>query len=72
MPASAHLTILGQGPDAPSLRARVEALGLGGRVDFPGFEPAPWTRYAGADAFVLPSDFRLTAVVRRFETLIAG
>ncbi len=55
MPETAHLTILGQGPDAPSLCARAEALGLGDRVDLPGFEPSPWARYAGADAFVLPS-----------------
>jgi glycosyltransferase involved in cell wall biosynthesis len=54
-PPDAHLTILGDGPDRPSLEARAARLGLAGRIDFAGFERSPWPRYAGADAFLLPS-----------------
>lgn len=50
-----HLTILGDGPDAASLRDRARQLGIEDRVAFAGFEPNPWRRYAGADAFLLPS-----------------
>ena len=50
-----RLTILGEGPDATSLRDRARNLGVGDRVTFTGFEPNPWPRYAGADAFLLPS-----------------
>jgi len=55
LPGDARLTILGEGPDRAALEARAAALGLSGRVGFVGFDPAPWARYAGADAFVLPS-----------------
>lgn len=55
LPADAHLTILGEGPLRPALTERIAALGLSGRVALPGFESAPWPRYAGADAFLLPS-----------------
>ena len=54
-PADAHLTLLGDGPDRPALEAQVARLGLGARVAFAGFDRAPWARYAGADAFLLPS-----------------
>ncbi len=55
VPGAAHLTILGDGPDRAALAARAKHLGLGARVSLPGFDAAPWPRYAGADAFVLPS-----------------
>lgn len=55
LPAETRLTILGDGPEAAALRAQVEHLGLAGRVRLEGFEPNPWPRYAGADAFLLPS-----------------
>ncbi len=55
LPEMAHLTVLGEGPQEPALRARTARLGIAGRVDFPGFDPVPWARYAGADAFLLPS-----------------
>ncbi len=54
-PESTHLTIQGDGPDAASLRQSARRLGIEGRVAFAGFEPNPWARYAGADAFLLPS-----------------
>lgn len=55
LPETAQLTLLGHGPMGAELRKRVEALGLGGRVSFPGFLPRPWGHFAGADAFLLPS-----------------
>jgi len=55
VPGEAHLAILGDGPDRAALVARAKHLGLGDRVSLPGFDAAPWPRYAGADAFVLPS-----------------
>ena len=55
LPADAHLTIFGQGPDAAALAALAARLGLNDRVRFAGFEPAPWASYAGADALLLPS-----------------
>lgn len=55
LPSDAVLTILGQGPDEAALRAQVSALGLAPRVRFAGFEANPFARYAGADAFLLPS-----------------
>ena len=54
-PETTHLTILGDGPDAASLRESARHLGIEERVAFAGFEPNPWPRYAGADAFLLPS-----------------
>ena len=50
-----RLTILGDGPDRAALEARAAGLGLGARVSFAGFDWSPWARYAGADAFLLPS-----------------
>lgn len=55
VPVEAHLTICGEGPDEAALKARADELGLGARVLFTGFEPRPWPRYAGADAFLLSS-----------------
>lgn len=51
----ARLTILGEGPERGALEAQARRLGLADRVGFAGFDPAPWARYAGADAFLLPS-----------------
>src|SRR5690606_340618 len=53
--SASRLTILGEGPELENLRAQAQRLGLGARVAFVGFEPSPWPRYAGADAFLLPS-----------------
>jgi glycosyltransferase involved in cell wall biosynthesis len=55
LPTTTHLTILGSGPDEPSLRALAEELQIGERIEFAGFQPDihPWL--AQADAFVLSS-----------------
>ena len=55
VPRRARLNILGEGPDREALRAQVEAAGLAGRIDLPGYQANPWPRYAGADAFLMPS-----------------
>lgn len=55
MPADAHLTIFGAGPEDAALTRQAESLGLAARVRFAGFAPAPWADFAGADAFLLPS-----------------
>lgn len=55
MPEDARLAILGTGPRAADLRARAAARGVEGRVALPGFAADPWSLYAGADAFLLPS-----------------
>jgi len=55
LPATAHLAILGAGPEEAALRARAERLDLGERVALRGFTATPWPNYAGADAFLLPS-----------------
>ncbi|MGD9537691.1 MAG: glycosyltransferase [Alphaproteobacteria bacterium] len=55
LPEDARLVILGEGPDEAALKARIEALGLHKRVRLAGFEPLPYARYGGADAFLLPS-----------------
>jgi glycosyltransferase involved in cell wall biosynthesis len=55
LPESAHLTILGTGPQEPSLRTLAAQLKIADRIEFAGFQPSiePWL--AGADAFVLAS-----------------
>jgi len=51
----AHLTILGEGPDAVRLKDQAHGLGLDNRIDFPGFVQNPWPYVGHADLFVLPS-----------------
>ena len=53
----ATLTIVGAGPEAERLRALGDALGLGGRLHMPGYQPdiRPWLDRARL--FVLSSDF---------------
>ena len=55
LPGEARLTILGDGPEGAALEAQAARLGLADRVTFAGFDRSPWCRYAGADAFLLPS-----------------
>lgn len=55
LPPPAHLTILGEGADEAALRAQARRLGVAERTLFAGFAADPWARYAGADAFLLPS-----------------
>ncbi len=52
---AAHLTILGDGPDRAALESQALALGVGDRARLAGFEPSPWSWYAGADACLVPS-----------------
>ncbi|MGI9169092.1 MAG: glycosyltransferase [Caulobacteraceae bacterium] len=49
------LVILGEGPLESALRARAQALGVGARVLFPGFQANPWAWFARARLFVLAS-----------------
>ena len=51
----AQVTILGEGPEEPALRKQVAELGLDSAVHFAGFQQNPWTYFAHADLFVLPS-----------------
>jgi glycosyltransferase involved in cell wall biosynthesis len=55
LPEDSHLTILGDGEQKEALQAQAARLGLMDRIDFPGFVANPWSCYAGADAFLLPS-----------------
>lgn len=56
-PLSARLVVIGDGPEAPRIRARAEALGVADRVDLRGRQPddALQAAYASADVFVLPA-----------------
>jgi glycosyltransferase involved in cell wall biosynthesis len=51
----ARLVLFGDGPLGPELRAHAEALGIAGRVLFPGYVSEPAACYAAADLFVLSS-----------------
>lgn len=53
----AVLAIVGTGPLEAELRAEAARRGLADRVLFPGFTPTPGDWYAGADLFVLSSDY---------------
>lgn len=53
----ASLAIVGEGALRSQLEAQVARLGLQGRVQLPGFSTTPGDWYAGADLFVLPSDY---------------
>lgn len=53
--SAAHLTILGDGPEMESLKAKSANLNLDDRVDFSGFTASPWPWFAGADAVLVPS-----------------
>lgn len=55
LPSDSHLTILGEGPARAVLEAQVRERTLAGRVFFAGFQKQPWSFYAGADVFLLPS-----------------
>jgi len=51
----AHLVILGNGRMAGELNRLAVLLDIEQRVTFAGFVANPWSWYAGADAFLLPS-----------------
>lgn len=51
----ARLVILGDGDERPVLEAEAARLGLGDRVEMPGYVPDPWRHFDQARVFVLPS-----------------
>lgn len=53
----AKLLILGIGPLEAELRQLADTLGIANRVSFGGFVSDPTAHYAGADLFVLSSDY---------------
>ena len=53
--ADDRLRLFGDGPDRAALEVRALALSAECRVQFAGFDPAPWPYYAGADAVLVPS-----------------
>lgn len=53
----AVLAIVGKGTLAPQLSAQIAAAGLADAVCLPGFTPTPGDWYAGAELFVLSSDY---------------
>jgi glycosyltransferase involved in cell wall biosynthesis len=57
--SSAHLLLVGEGPDQRALEQQAARLGLAGAVTFAGYVPqdrmAPY--YRAADVFALPSEF---------------
>jgi glycosyltransferase involved in cell wall biosynthesis len=56
---SAHLLIVGEGPERRSLQQRAERLAVGGAITFAGYKPLEELPplYRTADVFALPSDF---------------
>jgi len=50
-----HVTILGDGEDRTKIEKLIKDTNLGDRVSLPGFFTNPWTFYAEADCFLLPS-----------------
>ncbi|MEI2416957.1 glycosyltransferase family 4 protein [Orrella sp. JC864] len=49
------LCIWGEGPDRDALQARIDGLGLAGRITLAGRTETPWQALAEGDAFVLTS-----------------
>ncbi len=52
---TARLTLIGEGPERPSLEAQIARLGLGDAIQLPGASPDPTALLAAADLFILPS-----------------
>ncbi|NJC06475.1 glycosyltransferase involved in cell wall biosynthesis [Sphingomonas kaistensis] len=67
----ARLVILGEGALRAHLEALRDDLGLGDKVRLPGFQLDPWPYLAGADLFVLSSDYEGMSLVL-VEALHAG
>jgi len=57
LPEDYRLVIFGEGKQRPRLEVLVKKLGLGSRVDFPGYVSNPFAHVARADLFVLSSSF---------------
>lgn len=51
----ARLVILGKGPQRAMLEREVRRLGLQDRISMPGYSREPWSAYAAAKVFALPS-----------------
>jgi len=66
-----HLTILGDGPLMPEIRALAENLGVGDRIDFEGFVTKAAPYYANADILLLSSRWEGFAAVP-LEAMAAG
>lgn len=54
---NAALAIVGEGDQRETIQIRGAALGLSDRLYLPGFTPTPGDWYAGADVYVLSSDY---------------
>ena len=54
--AEARLVIVGDGAELPKLKAKAEAAGVAGSVEFAGHSASPERFYAGFDVFALSSD----------------
>ncbi len=52
---AARLTLVGEGPERPSLEAQIARLGLAGAIQLPGATSNATALLAAADLFVLPS-----------------
>lgn len=57
LPKDVRLVILGEGPLRSALQNLAQRLGVGGRVDLPGYSTDPQAEIAAADCFVLASRF---------------
>ena len=57
LPEDYRLVIFGEGKQRPRLEVLVKKLGLGSRVDLPGYVSNPFAHVARADLFVLSSSF---------------
>jgi glycosyltransferase involved in cell wall biosynthesis len=57
LPEDVRLVIFGEGKQRPRLETMAQKLGLGGRVDLPGYISNPFSHVARADLFVLSSRF---------------
>ncbi|GAA4010238.1 glycosyltransferase [Sphingomonas humi] len=68
---AARLLILGEGQLRADLERQRDALGLHEQVLLAGFKIDPWPYYAGADLFVLSSDYEGMSLVL-VEALYAG
>ena len=56
LPPAMRLVILGEGPERKALEQRAQALGIGARVDMPGFADNPFAIVARAALFAMPSN----------------
>jgi len=55
--SSAHLRLVGDGPERDTLESLIQALGLSDAVEMLGFSEDPWVSIEPGDVYVLPSRF---------------